>query len=265
MDWNVFFAAEKDEKPLDRLVEGYSNTAIFRTMAFVGDSLSSGEFETVGKEGQKGYHDLFAYSFGQFIARANGLKAYNFSRGGMTAREYLESFADQQGYWDPALAAQAYVVALGVNDLYFKGAELGSVADIDPEDETKNAHTFLGDFSAIVSRYKKISPDAKFFFLTMPNDEQPGSRGDEINRAHRDALFALSAITPNSYVIDQYTYGPFRDADFRNRFYLHGHRNPSGYLFVARMVDSYIDYIIRHNPEDFRRVGLIGTGIRDGE
>lgn len=31
----------EDEKPLDRLVDGYSHTSVFRTMAFIGDSLSS--------------------------------------------------------------------------------------------------------------------------------------------------------------------------------------------------------------------------------
>ena len=42
MDWQKYFFSE-NEQPLDRFPEGISNTAIFRTMAFVGDSLSSGE------------------------------------------------------------------------------------------------------------------------------------------------------------------------------------------------------------------------------
>ncbi|MBR1970734.1 MAG: hypothetical protein IKA17_10330 [Clostridia bacterium] len=44
MDWEKELF-KQDEKPLDSLVDGYSNTSIFRTMAFIGDSLSSGEFE----------------------------------------------------------------------------------------------------------------------------------------------------------------------------------------------------------------------------
>lgn len=87
-----------NERPLDRLVEGYSNTSIFRTMAFIGDSLSSGEFETLDGDGKRSYYDLFEYSWGQYIARHNGLKAYNFSRGGMTAKEYLEGFAESKGF-----------------------------------------------------------------------------------------------------------------------------------------------------------------------
>ena len=47
------------EKPLEKLVDGYSNTSIFRTIAFVGDSLSSGEFQTVDADGKNGYYDLY--------------------------------------------------------------------------------------------------------------------------------------------------------------------------------------------------------------
>ena len=87
------------EKPLETFVGAYSNTSIFRTIAFIGDSLSSGEFETVDANGEHGYHDLYAYSWGQYIARKNGLVAYNFSRGGMTAKWYLDNFAGENGFW----------------------------------------------------------------------------------------------------------------------------------------------------------------------
>ena len=36
---------------------------------------------------------------------------------------------------------------------------------------------------------------------------------------------------------------------------------PMGYILIARMVESYIDYIIRKNPEDFNQVGFIGTNL----
>ena len=34
-----------------------------------------------------------------------------------------------------------------------------------------------------------------------------------------------------------------------------------GYVLIARMVERYIDYIIRKNPEDFKQVGFIGTDL----
>ena len=42
-------------------------------------------------------------------------------------------------------------------------------------------------------------------------------------------------------------------------FYLEGHLNAAGYLLTARMVASYIDYIIRHEQAAFKQVGLMGT------
>lgn len=106
MDWEKELY-DKNEKPLDKLVDGYSNTSVFRTIAFIGDSLSSGEFETRDADGNPGYHDLYEYSWGQYIARKNGLKAYNFSRGGMSAGQYLNDFAEKNGFWNKEKVCQA--------------------------------------------------------------------------------------------------------------------------------------------------------------
>ena len=50
-------------------------------------------------------------------------------------------------------------------------------------------------------------------------------------------------------------------SDFKQKFYLYTHMNPMGYILTANLVDSYIDYIVRHNPEEFLHAGLIGSGI----
>ena len=259
MDWNKYFDYE-GEKPLDRIVEGYSNTSIFRKIAFVGDSLSSGEFETFKPDGSHGYHDMFEYSWGQFIARKNGLTAYNFSRGGMTAREYVESFAEAKGFWSPDLKAQAYVIALGCNDIYNQHGEVGSLDDVDVSDYRNNKPTFLGYYATIVSKYKELVPDAKFFFVTLPFDQKRPGRAEQ-GRLVSEALTALAELFDNCYVIDLYKYAPEIDEKFRYNFY-HGHLTPSGYVLIAKLVDSYIDYIIRVNPRDFAEAGFINSGIQ---
>ena len=76
------YTAPENEKPLDNLVTDGGYASIFRTVAFVGDSLSSGEFETLDETtGVRHYYDMFEYSWGQFAARMAGFTAYNFSRG----------------------------------------------------------------------------------------------------------------------------------------------------------------------------------------
>lgn len=263
MDWEKKLFDDADEKPLDSLVDGYSNTGIFRTMAFIGDSLASGEFESRGADGKPGFHDYFEYSWGQYIARKNGLKAYNFSRGGMTAREYMESFAQSKGYWDPALACQGYVIALGVNDVMNRGMEIGSIDDIDASDWRNNKPTFVGYYAQIIARIKEeIQPDAKFFLVTMMRNSEETKERDEKRKKHAEAIYALSEYFDNAYVVDLYKYGPDNNTKYRERFSLYGHLNPMGYIMIAKMVDSCIDYIIRKNPAEFSRVPFIGTELK---
>lgn len=73
------------EKPLDNIPPDGGYTAIFRTVACIGDSLSSGEFEAAAEKGSS-YHDMYEYSWGQFMARMCGSRVFNMSRGGMTAK-----------------------------------------------------------------------------------------------------------------------------------------------------------------------------------
>ncbi len=247
-----------EERPLENMAVNGGYTAIFRKIAVVGDSLSSGEFESLNEKGERGYHDYFEYSWGQNLARMCGSVCYNFSRGGMTASEYCESFADNMRFWDPQYACQCYIIALGVNDVLNRGQEIGSVADIN-EDYTKNAETFVGYYAQIIQRYKKIQPRAKFFLMTMPKSGE-AQRDEKIVKA-REAILSLAEYFDNTYVLDLFEYAPVYDEDFKKKFYMGGHLNPMGYVLTAHIVASYIDYIIRHNFADFNEVGYIGTDL----
>ena len=253
------------ERPLDRIVDDGGFASLFRTIACVGDSLASGEFETLDAEGNKSYHDLFEYSWGQYMARAMGSRAYNFSKGGMTARVYMESFAQEKDFWNPDKAAQAYILALGVNDVSMTLREnwpLGSMADV-KDDWRDNAKSFAGYYAAIIQRYKEISPDAKFFLMTMPRDPERAPERVPLEEEHARLIHAMAARFANAYVIDLRRYAPLYDREFKENFYLNGHLNPCGYILTAKMVMSYMDYIIRHNMDDFRESGLIGTPFRN--
>ena len=264
MDINMFYAAE-GEKPLDRLCVDGGFTGIFRTIGCVGDSLSSGEFEGTDANGEKTYHDFYEYSWGQYLARMIGSKVYNFSRGGMSAKQYCEGWAESQDFWNEKYACQAYIIALGVNDIYNMDMELGTIEDIDRDDYRNNKPTFAGYYGQIIQRLKAISPDAKFFFMTMPTENGSWRTEEKLLRgvAHAKLLHEMAEFFDNSYVLDFQAYAPVYDTKFRENFYLGGHLNPCGYILTARMVDSYIDYIIRHNMKDFKQVGFIGTPYRN--
>lgn len=261
---------DKDEKPLEKLLESGGFSAIFRSIGCIGDSLSSGELEAVQEDGKTAYYDYFEYSWGQFIARANGALVHNFSRGGMTAQEYCDSFAESKGFWNPDLAAQAYIFALGVNDVTRahnaapdKPVYLGNTeTDIDLNDWHNNAKTFVGYYAQIIQRMREISPKCRIFLMTCPRTEGNDWRQDAYD-LHRELLYRLAEIFEYTYVIDLREHAPIYDADFRSKFFLSGHLNTMGYLLTARFVMTYIDYIIRHNMDDFMQAGFIGKGVHN--
>lgn len=246
-------------KPLAQLVQAYSAASIFRTIGVIGDSLSSGEIELVEPDGSHSYHDLYEHAWGNYMARKNGQDVRIFARGGMTAREYLDSFADAHGFWEQAKDCQAFILALGVNDLLNEQQEAGTLADLDPQDWRRNRASFLGLYAQIVSRLKELQPQAKFFFVTMPRSDD--ARSLLAAQQQRDVLLALADVFSNAYVVDLYEYAPVYDAAFRAQYYLNGHMTATGYVLTAQLIDSYLDWIIRTKPEDFRSAALIGTGI----
>ena len=250
----------EDEKPLDRIVTDGGFCAIFRTIACIGDSLASGEFESLKEDGTKRYHDFYDYSWGQFIGRSCGSKVYNFSCGGMTTKKYVEEFADKMGYWDRNKLCQAYIIALGVNDIY-QEIEVGSIADINKEDYTKNTATVAGYYGQIIQRIKELQPHAKIFLVSIPRcgDEEEKER-DKKRKEIRDLLEEFTKLFNRTYLVDLYTYAPLNNAEYKRKFRL-GHMTPTGYVLTARMIESYIDYIIRKNPEEFNQVGFIGTDL----
>lgn len=258
------YVANPNERPLDVIKPDGGFTGIFRTIACVGDSLSSGEFESWNDKKERGCHDMFEYSWGQYIARATGSKVYNFSRGGMSAKEYVTRWGEENGVWDPEKACQAYIFALGCNDLSWCNHPLGCADDIDPDHPENNADTFAGNFGRLLSRYKEIQPKARFFLITMPREaSSKEGYADQAQyeriEGHRKIMYALAEKFEFTYVIDLAEYGPIYDEEFKKKFFMSGHMNAQGYILTAHMVMSYMDWIIRNNSDDFTQVPFIGT------
>ncbi len=250
---NIHDLFRPDEQPLETLLSDGGFCGIFRTITCVGDSLSSGEFQTKREDGTFRYHDMYEYSWGQYLARATGSTVYNMSRGGMSARELMS--LDE--YWDPKRfpPTQAYVVALGVNDVQNQNQEVGTLADI-TEDWRKNADTFTGHYAGVIQRIKEFQPNARFFLVTIPQEisEERNDRGAR----HAEAVRAIAEYFDNCYVIDLQKYAPRYDEAFYEKFFMYGHMNTAGYLLTAKMMMTYMDHIIRHNLRDFDLVPYIG-------
>ena len=263
MNLDQFYHCQ-NEKPLDHLVPGGGLSCILRTICCIGDSLASGEFESLDEDGKKGYHDFYEYSWGQFMAREIGSQVYQFSKGGMTAKEYCESFADTMDFWNVGKRGQAYILALGVNDISRaldpeNDLEMGELTDVDVNDYHNNKPSFIGYYAQIIQRYKEIQPKAKFFLMTIPRAENCEEARNALQDQHARLLYGLAKLFDNCYVMDFRKYSPVHNDQFRQAFLLGGHMNAMGYVLTARMVTSYLDYIIRHHMDDFKQIGFVGT------
>ena len=265
-----YFLTKKEEHPLENLVSNGGFCSIFKKIASIGASMDSGEFES-HENGRTIHHDMYEYSWGQYMAKDAGCTVYNFSKGGMTAKDY-EDFALENGFYDDKYRSQAYIITLGTNDIgkVVKGEiELGDVSDVDVNDYANNKPTVIGYYAKIIAKYKLIQPKAKFFLVSRPK-EDAGMPEDELKRKYvtlhdefARQLENLTKIFDNCYFMDVRKYGPIYDEEFKRNFYLGGHMNPMGYRLVALLYETYIDYIIRHNPEDFKQVGFIGTAYHN--
>ena len=94
----------------------------------------------------------------------------------------------------------------------------------------------------------------------MPR-ENDSEQSRELKVKHRELLYSFAEKYDNTYVIDLFEYAPVYDDEFKEKFHLRGHMNPAGYLLTAKMTAAYIDFIIRHNMQDFKEVGFIGTDL----
>ncbi len=252
----------ENRNPIEKFLPDAGLTPIFRTIGVIGDSLSSGEHES-RKDGQNGYHDYYEYSWGQFMARACGSTVYNFSAGGMTAY----TFMNKQTVWErlnisaPDKKCQAYIIALGVNDLNWIRREedplpFGTLEDAKNNNPDEIPHSFVGYFSAIMHLIKKVEPKARIFLMTLPRNSE--NDNDEFKIKHQELMYQLADMFEYTYVIDLRKYAPIYDDKFREKYYLGYHLNAMGYLFTAKMVMTYIDAIINEKLEDFVQIGFVG-------
>ena len=124
-------------------------------------------------------------------------------------------------------------------------------------------YTSMGTFSNqlmfkdVMKKYKEIQPHAKFFLMTMPKGDEDKNR-DELYDKHAELINEIAEKFSNCFVLDFRKYAPVYDDAFKKAFFTGGHMNVMGYRMTATMVESYIDYIIRNNPDSFNQTGFIG-------
>ena len=247
------------DNPLEKIKYEAGMTSIFNTWGFVADSLGSGE-TAVNVFGQVKRKDLYEYSWGQKLCKICGVEGYNFSYGGQTAKGWIEDISSERA-WGYAKnnPKQAYINALGVNDLTHIDREEYAVGDVTTDigeyyaesDTDTNAKTFVGYYAGIIQRLKSVSPRCRIFCSTIPNGT---GQLDSLN----DAIRQIVTKFDNVYLIDIKKYNTDKKIyNMASGTYLNDHYSALGYLLIAYMYCTYIDWIIRKNPMDFIDVARI--------
>lgn len=131
--------------------------AMFEKNGIIGDSYASGELAF-----DYNYKEQYEISWGQILARKNGVNAINFSRGGLWTRSWL---ADDHGFTllNSSDAQDLYICALGLNDIQRGGENyIGSESDID-----SSADTFYGNYGKIIKAIQSKAPNSKIVISTL--------------------------------------------------------------------------------------------------
>lgn len=259
-----FLLQNGNTSPLSRLIEFGGNASCFKTIVCIGDSLTEGNCNYKTKNGVSvsGEYasDFTSYPFQ--LARMTGATVNKCGKGGATATNSAQAEADNHSWlkiadftnnkWlDADKKAQAYIIALGTNDIGYYGSFDGDVStDIDSSDYNNNAKTSVGGYATIIQRILSIEPRAKIFCCTIPS-----TRNSESTRNEANAKIKAIAEMFGCYVIDMAEHHIInKETDYNG-----GHLNAIGYRKLAVEINTWIDYIISNNIDDFKNIQFIGT------
>lgn len=233
----------------------------FNRIICIGDSLTEGSCNVDGG----GTIAFGNYSYPTILSRMTGVQVLNYGISGDCAstsqhvcdlqRCYLVR-AKKRGFFLD-FKADAFIVALGTNDISKEGSFTGNVStDIDLEDSEKNARNSVGGYASILSLIRHHNPKSFIFCVTLPN-----TRNDREHRIEANGKIREIAKLFGAYVIDMERYaeqeGPELEA-YMKVFVNENHNNALGYNIRARQYCTYIDHIIEAKLEDFRNLQFTG-------
>lgn len=239
------------ETPLERIRETPGFLSIFRRVGCIGDSLASGEAVCTNADGTPGYRDLFEFSWGQYLARMTGNTYYNWSKGGLRCDTFLTSPMAGECFGG-SRKCDAYIIGLGQNEMH-ANYPIGVPDDAHIRDGVQQPETYYGNYGKILAGIRQVQPKAKAFILTNPLQAVEDA-------GYNAAVRTISEQFGNVYLLDLHRYGShIYSSSFLEKQKRDGHYNAIGYYICACVIATYIDWIVKKYPEEFREVEFIGT------
>lgn len=256
------------DNPLSKIITDGGLAGLIESYATAGDSLTQGVFDRTNGVAM----NFEATSFNSYpsqLSRITGSKVFNLGNAGATACNSQQSIsewhswlqtANQKKWFTDEFKPKAYIFAIGTNDIGYYGSFTGDVeTDIDINDYNNNdTTTSVGGLATMIQKARELQPKAIIFIETIDNTRNKKSTRDEANEKIRAIAKKL-----NCYLIDMAKYWIQENeaSEWMTKYQNGGHLNAMGYLLKTQARITYIDWIIRNNPEMFKEVQFIGTNM----
>lgn len=220
--------------------ESFIPASLFGTIGVIGDSYSSGSIYLDSSNRVTRYE----MSWPQVLARKNGIKAINFSSGGLTAKTWL---SDKNGLQklQSEEPCDLYIVVLGINDSYTSFA-VGSISDVNDDNPEENADTFYGNMARILKSIMAKSERSKIICSLICSSKIDSH--DAYDKAIKDLSERYGIPVIN----------PFDDKFFQSSYYSNkvgGHPTGPMYAGMASAFERLISRCIVDNNGYFKDYG----------
>ncbi len=223
--------------------------ASFLKVGCIGDSLSSGESYPSATSGSG--IDFYEHSWPQYMSRATSNKYYNFSKGGLTTKSWLNDEVATECFKIENKCA-GYIIALGVNDMN-QNINIGSISDINIDDYNQNNDSFYGNYGKIIQKLNEFQNGVKIFIMTAPSDNME-------TKGYNEAIRNIANLFDNVYIVDLYSrcYYLYNLGFIKNtEFY--GHYRAITYNYMSKIIGTILNKIMMENYSDFTKIEFIGT------
>ena len=214
----------------------------FGSIGALGDSYTAGQLY----QGSSLLGDFeHKFSWPTNLSKEIGVPVSNYGVGGATTRSAKTS-ANQLPKLLSDPPAECYILALGLNDVGYYGAEyLGTSSDMDLSDYTQSSDTFYGNYYYIIKAIQEHAPKA-FVVMLTPHRYYSG------NPVYEDFLSA-------AYDIGSATGVPVLQTDdlLNNPIFMSmqsSHPTIAGYSVMSRFYRSIIEDYLSVNPNDLNKL-----------
>ena len=209
---------------------------MMKTIGVIGDSLASGEIAYT-EGGTDHYVDRYDGSWLSEICRTIGATPTHYSRGGMTAKAWLEDAGSYKSQLQTDGALNAYYLALGTNDIS-ESYPIGTTAD------TAGTDSFVGYMRSIIEYVHGIAPYAPIFLVS--------TYGTSVNHVtYSNMIASIAGLYDYCYFVDYKNNADIFTSTGGVWSNL-GHFTSVGYVRVADKIKLLTNDLIKTNAEDFK-------------